>query len=338
MRRILEAVLIIVCSVVLAAATFAQSQQPAVKCPDKSTSFGTGDAKGTYAQMFRDINGACSDLSLCEYINPKTQKPSEGGPENLTLFSTKEIDAGLADEAVLELAKRADKSLSNSVKGLLALHYNSLHIMVLSNGHDIKGKGWGGTDFRAEIQHIQIEELKHLKDKPIVAFASGVAYARLMNERLSLNMGITKVDKKEDGFEALKKNEAFAFFAVGGFPIKWVSDLDMKQFALLDVSESDIAKMQAPFVNVKLKYGNMPNVDGYNALSTRNVLVVKNYSGKDRVEKIMGLRKCVAQNVLEFQESRDAHPSWADVNPDKLDDFTWPPYDPKVKTAEPRKN
>jgi TRAP-type uncharacterized transport system substrate-binding protein len=310
----------------------AQKATPA-SCPENELISGTGDAAGTFGVMFQNIRSVCSQV--CEYKDEEG-KPSTGGFMNVGLLTKKKIDLGMVPEDVLELSKRTDPLVAKSVRVLSVLHFNTLHIIVLKKGTDVKGQGYLGTSVGASTQNFFIEYLHQLKGKRVAVFASALVTANFINERLGYNIEPIEVKTKEEGFALLDKGEAFAFMTTGGWPIGWVDKADSTKYTLANVSDADLKRLGAPYYPVKLNYQTL-GVYGVNTFGARNVIAVWDYTSPARIKQITDFKECFTSKLPDIKEMRGAHPSWTDVEDTESAEVLWPKYNPVATKSTTKK-
>ena len=304
--------LVIVC-LIFSSISYAQEQ-----CPSTHLIFGTGDQAGTYSKMFQNIKEYCPNL--CEFTE------TTGGFQNVNLLTRKKIEAGLVPEDVLEFTKRTDPLVSKSVRALVALHINALHIIVMKDGTTIQKSGYLSSFSKGET--VNVRDIRDLRNRRVAVFASALITGEMLNERLQLQMEFIKVDKKEDGFDLLKNGDVFAFMTTGGWPISWVSNADPKLYSLANIEETEARKLGAPFISTRLNYEKL-GVFGVSTVGARNIIAVWNYSSPKRVAQIMELKACITNSLQDIKEMRGSHASWSDV--ENLEDFTWMKYEDVVK-------
>jgi TRAP-type uncharacterized transport system substrate-binding protein len=291
---------------------------------DDSLTLATGSQKSTYAMMFKNLKQFCP--AVTEYMD------TTGGFQNLNLITTKKVNMGIVPEDVMEMARRTDPNVVKNVRGLMGLHFNSLHIIILKEGN--KKGGWfsrigiGGDD------RMVIRDLRDLKGKKIACFGSAIVTGEFLNERLQAGLDLIEVKTPDEGVKMLKSGEVLALLATAGWPIEWVDNLDSSLFTLASLDESYIKKMGEPYKTVKLNYPKLRAM-GVITAAPRNIIAVWNYSSASRIKQIMDFRECIIANLQEIKEMNGSHPSWNDV--DDVDDFLWPKYDPTATPVKTKK-
>jgi TRAP-type uncharacterized transport system substrate-binding protein len=305
--------------------------EPAPICDDSQLIMGTGDEKGTFAAMYRNIASACQ--GACEYRNEEG-KPSSGGFENVNLLTKRLVDIAMVPEDVLELSKRTDQLVGKKVRVLGALHTNTLHILVPKSGLALQGSGFkiGGFDtgFNKKTELVYIRDLSDLKNRKVAVFASALVTLTLANERLGYNMELIEVGDWREGLAMIEKGEVFAFATTGGWPIPWVDKADQNKFTLANVSDQDIKRLGAPFYQVSLNYQRL-GAFGVNSFGSRNLIATWDYSSPSRVKQLLEYKECINSSLPDIKEMRGSHPSWVDVEDfSSAASVSWPKYEPKT--------
>lgn len=289
----------------------------AVECEKNEIIFATGDPKGTYSLMFKTIEEMVPDL-VCEYTD------TTGGFVNVNLLLERKIDAGLVQSDVIDYMKRTDQRVQKKLRSLGALHGNMIHIIMNRNGFK-KKKETGMGSWIGSSETVMVSNLRDLKRLPIAAFGSGFITARVINERLRLEINendIIEVEKKEEGLELVKNGKVAAMIAMGGIPISWVEKLDRNIFALANVDLADIAALGNPYYASKMNYRTL-GVMNANAITVRNEIIVWDYAGPTG-QRLEELRSFLKNNLEAIKEERGSHPAWQDV--DSIEDISWLRY------------
>jgi TRAP-type uncharacterized transport system substrate-binding protein len=289
---------------------------------DNALTLATGDQKATYAKMCKNI------MAFCPVVKEYTE--TTGGFDNLNLLLTRQVNMGMVPEDVLEMAKRTDTNVAKRVRGLVALHFNTLHIVILKNGGNSGGGGWlSKLGIGKEEKHI-IQDLRDLRGKKVACHGSSIVTGEFLNERLQAGLVLVRVKTPSEGQAMLKSGEAVALFATAGWPVGWIDNLDPNIFTLASLDESYVKKLGEPYKLVKLNY---PKLGAMGVISAgpRNVIAVWNYKSKSKVAQIMDFKRCLIENLQDIKEMDGSHPSWGDV--EDVEDFTWLKYEPGAPAA-----
>jgi branched-chain amino acid transport system substrate-binding protein len=306
----------------------AQSKDAAPACPKELISVATGITGGTYSNMFKPIkNLPGANELVCEY------QKTGGGYDNVLLLMDRKVDAGIIQSDVFDFLNKTNPDIRKKLRNLFAMHGSSMHIFVLRDGTKtrvtVPGKVYGTN---TEESMVRIETLRDLKGRKVAAFSSAVVTGTIISQTLNLNLEIVETSKNE-GLEKLKKGEVFAFLAMGGKPIEWMSEVDEKVITLANVETSDIQALGAPYYNTKLQYKKF-NAIGTNAITARNDLVVWDYAGK-KAGMLLKLRDLVRDNLADIKEDMDAHPCWQEVTEENFLEVFWQKYAPSMKDEQP---
>lgn len=312
----------------------AQTAPQAPTCADDKLIIGSGTPRGAYAQLMKPLAVRCK--MICE-----DDKTTQGGFDNVTKLIRNEFDGGIAQIDTLQLLSRNYPSLKDNVRSLFPLHGSSMHILAMAGGFPVAkqvttpGRLWGSST-ETVTENKQIGTLRDLAGLPIAAWSSAATTMEIVNHRLQLNMQITEVPNRAAGFELLKKGQVAAFVGAGGFPLDWVEQPNgqpadgVKGMVMVDVDDRDISRLEKPYYGVKVIYRSL-NAIGFNTISVRNELIVRDIQDGDRAKAITDLKTCFQENLRAIKSSRGVHPAWADVTGSM--ETAWTPYQPTGATG-----
>ncbi len=71
--------------------------------------------------------------------------------------------------------------------------------------------------------------------------------------------------------------------------------------------------MKTVYVPDKLSYPKL-SAGAVNSVATEALMVTRTYNTPDKLATLSALRKCVLDNVPEWQDADGAHPAWSQVN------------------------
>ena len=279
----------------------------------------TGDQKGTYSQVFKNIQNVCP--LACEDMQ------TSGGFDNIMRLITGKADAGIAQVDALDFLKRVDPRVLK-LRSLVALHTNSMHIIVSAQGVKPEGSGWNPL-----ASKVVIDNLRQLRGKKVALFGSAQVTALIVSERLQLGFITVDVATKEDGLAKVKSGEVAAMLAMGGQPIGWVEQLSKAEYSLATSEVGDITTLGTPYFNTKLSYPNL-NKFGVNSVTVRNDLVTRDFTGP-KANALSELRSCMATKLQDIKEGNGAHAAWGDV--EDLNATGWEKYKAPLDPASKRK-
>ena len=283
---------------------------------DEQLSLATGNPKLTYSKMFANM------APFCPMVKEYTE--TTGGFDNLSLILTNKVNMGIVPEDVLEMAKRTDRNVEKNVRGLVALHYNALHIIVLKEGIATGGGGWFNKLGLGKEQRMVIQDLRDLKGKKVACFGSAIVTGEFLNERLQSGIQFVRVASLSEGAKMLQSGEVVALFATAGWPADFVDTLDPKVFTLASLDDAYAKKLGLPFYSLKLNYPKLEAM-GVITVGARNIIAVRNYISATKVKEIMSFRQALVDNLQDIKEANGSHPSWGDV--EDIEDFGWLKYD-----------
>ena len=312
----------------IAGTAFAQQKPlsaPVIKtanqCQPDQLVFGSGTPKGTYGLMTAKLVEVCP--MVCE-----TQE-TQGGYDNITNLVNEKFDAGIVQSDVIEFLNRTEPDIKKKLRSLFAMHGSSVHLFISTKGVSIATKriekgGMFSKDKEVnETSLSQVEKLADTKGKKIAAWSSAFITMNIVNERLKMDWDIVEVKTRKEGFDLVKSGQVWMFAAGAGKPAEWISEAAPAEFTMLNLDPADITKLGAPYYPVKVTYRNL-KVNGWNTITVRNEVLVRNVTTGPLAQSISGLKQCITQNLDTIKASRDKHPSWSDV--EDLSATTWISY------------
>ncbi len=276
---------------------------------------GTGLKTAVYSQMMQTPFKMAPEL-MVEYNGVTT-----GGIDNMMALLHRQIDAGLMQADVIEYMKRTEPMITKKIRSLVALHTNNILIFALRGGLSVE------KNF-LQRQTIYVRNLRDLAGRPVAAFNDNASVtARVINERLGLNMKIYEVTSKEEGFRKLREGNVYAFFVTGGKYIPWVEqEVDANTITLANTNPEDIQKLGQPYSSGKSAYRKFGVP--VNVVAVRNELVCWDFTSKKRSEQLLEIRNFLKRNLTTIQETRGSSPSWQEVDQKTIDEVSWQKYQP----------
>lgn len=285
----------------------------------------TGKANQTYSQEIQVVGAVRPDL-VCE------NRDSTGGPDNMGLLMQRKVDAAMVMVDVAEALKNTDPRIEKSVRSLMTLHGNSMHIYVKKNGtptNVVVPRKY--LKDKVEVRNVVIRNVRDLQRRKVAIIGGALITGMNMNDALKLGIIFDEVKKPEEGFAKLLKNEVHAFIALGGWPISWAQDpktTDWTQIKMAMVDQNDVKAIgKGYYYPGKITYNNI-GVIGLPTLFVRNEMLVWNYPSGERAERLVELRNFLRENIDNFANDVDSLPAWGDF--DKTIKTNWPRYSPKI--------
>ncbi len=315
----------------------AQAQAPAAPrvktlnaCAADKLAFGSGTPRGTYGQMSSSLAALCP--MICEV------QETQGGYDNITQMVNEKFDSGIVQADLIEFLNRTEPDIKKKLRSLFALHGSSMHMFISLKGVPVAGvkkesvpiwKGGGSKDVPTTSM-VVVEKLSDLKGKKIAAWSSAYVSAHIVSERLKLDWDVVEVKTRAEGLKMVQDGQAWMFMAAGGKPVEWIDEVRADQLTLLNLDPGEITKLGGPYYPVKVTYRHL-KVNGWNTISVRNEVLVRNITTGPLAALIPTFKKCVADNLDVIKSQRDKHPSWSDV--EDLGATTWLPYTGGVSAA-----
>lgn len=172
----------------------------------------TGPVNKGYSKLFADMQSVCGkQVPLCEVR-------TSGGLDNLNALSVNEADVGMVQLDTLNDMKRGDENVA-SLKAVMPLNYNYLHIVVNSSGI-AEGRKWFGAK-----NVVNISKFSELRDQRVAVVGTTKLLARRLNQQLSMNMKFVEVDTDGQAFELVKNGTVAAAMTVSGWPSGTINQL-----------------------------------------------------------------------------------------------------------------
>jgi len=286
----------------LAAAALASAQGAPADCDLRIAG---GPAGKVYELMIRDMQAACSGaVRVC----PLT---STGGLQNLSLIAANEAELGIVQLDTLKEMKDGGDDALQSLKVVMPLHNNLLHVLVLTEGSkvDVVHLPLLGTKVPFTGSTRRFDKVSDLRGRTVVAVGSAQLMARSIDAQYRLGLQLLAADNDAEALRALKAGQAQAVFTLGGWPLPAVaqhragSGLMLADFDLPD---------GAPFAVATRSY---PNLQAYNLrfLTAPNLLVTRPFKADGAAwKRVAALQRCLAARLDELQEGR-YQPAWKEI-------------------------
>lgn len=258
----------------------------------------TGPAGKGYSKLFADMQSVCGkQVPMCEVR-------TSGGLDNLNSLSVNEADVGLVQVDTYNDMKRGDENIA-SLKAVMPLNYNYLHIVTNSSGAS-SGRNWYGTK-----KYIVVNNFADLRSQKVAVVGSTKLLARRLNQQLNMNMQFVEVDTDAQAFGLVKDGSVAAAMTVSGWPSGTVNQL--KQDSGLTLVPFNM-QVQAPYVTRTVNYRNL-GVYNLNTLAVPNMLITRPFKGT-RANDVVKLRNCLVNNLQNLQEG-SYQPGWKEVKDTK---------------------
>lgn len=292
----------------------------AVSAQAQQVKVATGSAKGTYHALFTNIADKCGEkMAMIE-------TPSSGSLENLDLLTGKQVGAAFMQTDAL-FASAQGRDLGN-IKTLLAFNPESVHVVAASQSGIKTGgtMGFGAKD-------VVFNAAEDLTGYKVAAAGGSMITAQLIKLQGQLNWTIVPVDSADAALAAVKVGTVQAAVLVGGQPLGNVKALG-SDYKLLGFRNQTVDLLKTVYVPSKLSYPKLSN-GAVSSIATEALLVTRTYNTPDKIAMLATFRKCVQDNVAEWQDADGAHPAWAQVDVANHGKWAW--YDlptPAVATKK----
>lgn len=268
----------------------------------------TGSVKGTYHALFTNIADKCGEkMAMIE-------TPSSGSLENLDLLTGKQVGAAFMQTDAL-FASAQGRDLGN-IKTLMAFNPESVHVVAASQSGIKTGgtMGFGAKD-------VVFNAAEDLTGYKVAAAGGSMITAQLIKLQGQLNWTIVPVDSADAALAAVKAGTVQAAVLVGGQPLGNVKALG-SDYKLLGFRNQTVDLLKTVYVPSKLSYPKLSN-GAVSSIATEALLVTRTYNTPDKIAMLATFRKCVQDNVAEWQDADGAHPAWAQVDVANHGKWAW---------------
>jgi uncharacterized protein len=260
----------------------------------------TGNSKGTYSIMFKEINQRCTEkTSLIEVL-------TSGSVENLGNLLGNKVNAAFIQTDVLH-SRNKTEDLSN-IQTLIALHPEEVHIVSLATSLTKEG-GFAGV-----LTHpIPVNTIKDLKSRRVGASGGSIVTAQVIRIQSEIDYQVVEYGSNELLIKALTNGEIEAAFIVGGAPMAVISALS-SQYKLLPIPDDVIGRLRGIYRPIKISYLNISNTS-ISTVATDALLVTRRYKTEKTVSDLLLLKQCILVNLDQLKETTGTHPKWQTVDP-----------------------
>lgn len=270
----------------------------------KNMNVATGDKKGTYSRMFKDIGKVCKNTA---YL---LEKGTTGSPENVSLLINNQTDLAFVQLDVLVAQKTMYKNKKvDNIKALLPLYPEEVHLLVKP-----KNKTYPLFPKSTGEKHI------------IAAWGGSYITAGVINEKTNFSYSVKRYKDRKDALNALDEGKVDAIIAVVGEPAQWIENLKIEDYQLLPIKFEDIQfqeGLQDIYSKAEIQYRQYA-MKSIPTIAVRSVLVTRNFKSKERKESLLKYRDCAIRNLLRLREEYGMHSKWNDVD---FESFQWPKYE-----------
>lgn len=270
----------------------------------KRMNVATGDKKGTYSRMFKDIGKVCKSTA---YL---LEKGTTGSPENVSLLINNQTDLAFVQLDVLVAQKTMYKNKKvDNIKALLPLYPEEIHLLA-------KAKNKSDPLFPKSTGE------KHI----IAAWGGSYITAGVINAKTNFSYKIREYKDRKAALNALDEEKVDAIMAVVGEPAKWIENLKAEDYQLLPIQFKDIQfqkGLKDIYSQAEIQYRQYA-MKSIPTIAVRSVLVTRNFKSKERKESLLKYRDCAIRNLLRLREEYGMHSKWNDVD---FESFQWPKYE-----------
>jgi hypothetical protein len=302
------------------AATAADLAQP---CDLRVASGPTGKV---YEQIVRDMRATCGEAaSLCT-LN------TQGGVQNLQMLSANEAELGLVQIDLLHKLKDSDANVA-TLKAVMPLHANLLHVITLAEGSLVDFWTWPWTEIRVPFtgRKVVFGKYSELRGRTLALVGSAQLTAQMLEEHRSFELRLLSVESDEQALAMLRKGEVQAILSLAGWPMPILA----RQTGGTDLKLADFDVVpRAPYKTAKRNYQNL-GVLNLTMLAVPNLLVARPFNGAGRQgQRVSALQSCLLQQLDVLKDGRH-QAAWKEIG-DPADTQGWRRWD--VGVVDTRKH
>jgi TRAP-type uncharacterized transport system substrate-binding protein len=280
----------------------------------------TGAQKGTYATMFKELNGVCANDV------PMLETNTNGSNSNIDLLVGNQVNAAFTQTDVLYFRARTE-DLGN-VKTLVALHPEEVHIVALAQGLKKEG-GTLGFGSKAPV----LTQIGDLNGRVVGAAGGSYTTAQVIRLQSEVNFTVQQYDDNDKLMAALNKGEVDAALMVGGAPLPVVNALTPAH-RLVAIPDAVQQKLKAVYRPARLSYNKM-GAAGVATVATDAIFVTREYKTAKMTDALGRFRACALSKIDELKETTGTHPKWQAV--DVANKGKWAYYELPGSTAAAKK-
>jgi len=274
----------------------------------------TGDPKGNYSRIFKELMAACSNTIQVGEVN------TDGSNSNVDMIVRNEVNGAVVQPDVLKF--RAFNEDLSGFKTLFTLYPEEIHIVAKA----VSGLTSGGTgvgSLRFNTKDVVFNSVDDLNGYKIGAAGGSVITARLIKSVADLKYEVVTFSSNDLAKAALDKGEIQALLLVGGQPMAFVDALG-PNYKLLRISETASDKLKAVYSPAKLTYTRMgPAGTGIQTMAQRATFIVVDYKTPKMSSQLLALRSCMTDKLDDLKEKTGNHPKWRTVNPEDKGNWVW---------------
>lgn len=263
----------------------------------------SGIKGGTYDTVLTQALAVCAPEGA--FVN--VQEPG-GTPATLSAITANKVVGGLVQFDGLWWRSR-NTDLSN-IKVLMPMHTEQVHLITLAKDVKVGGfAGFGG-------QKIVLNAASNLKGLTVGAMGGSLVTAQAVQQLSGL--GYTILSDFKDTNEllaAVQNGKIAAAFIVGGAPVPAIEKLN-RTFRILPFDNATVEKIKEVYRPRSVNYENLTS-ESVLTVEVDAMLVVKNLESPKSKAKLIGLRDCINQNLVDLREAEGSHPAWDKVGRNK---------------------
>lgn len=255
-----------------------------------------GPTGKVYEQIIKDMRNVCGDtVSMCSVA-------TTGGAQNLQLLSSNEADLGLVQIDLLQKLKDSDSNVG-SLKAVMPLHSNLLHVLALTEGSMVDMKRVPGTYAVVPFtgRKAVLRRFSELRGMTVALVGSAQLTAQLMEERLRYNLQFVPADTDDQAVAMLRRGEVQAVFTLAGWPMPMLGRL--RSDSGISLVEFDTPAW-APYKVAKRNYQGMGALN-LPMLAVPNLLVARSFKATGtQGQRVSALQTCLGQQLDELKDGR----------------------------------
>jgi len=265
----------------------------------------TGQKGKGYSLFFKDLNQVCGKETTLIEVETK------GSLDNVDKLVTNEADIGFVQLDTMYQMQNSDDQVKK-LRAVASMHSNMLHILTLSAGVPMTVRNNDKSSYElwkddTKVQRMKISKFSQLKGMRVGLVGTAQIMVRKLDSMINFRFQTIDFNSDAEAIKALKDGKISAVFTVAAFPHGIINKFT--QADGLSLVNYDLVPAM-PYETTKKSYTKM-NAYGVTFLSSRNMLISRNFSGT-KSKTVQKLKQCISKNLSDFRDSYS--PAWSEID------------------------
>ena len=235
------------------------------------------------------------------------------------MLSANEAELGLVQIDLLHKLKDSDANVA-TLKAVMPLHANLLHVITLAEGSLVDFWTWPWTESGCPSPAARwcSASTPNCAAGRVALVGSAQLTAQMLEEHRSFELRFVSADSDEQALAMLRKGEVQAIFSLGRLADAGAGTPD--RGTDLKLADFDVVP-RAPYKTVKRNYQNL-GVLNLTMLAVPNLLVARPFNAAGRQgQRVSALQSCLLQQLDELKDGR-YQAAWKEIG-DPADTQGW---------------